>query len=199
MKLSRILVSSMALMSLSALATPAFAADVNSKDSKADATFTENTTDPEGDLTLTHVSDISFGSKEISGSDITYPVDTVTANAKVTDNRGSNAGWTVKVANTEFATDAKDALTAATFELTNSSSTNDNGDKYIATPAKSVKLDGSGNAVDYSAAKANTGMGVTESNFADGALTVPGTTKKVKDTLYTSTLTWTLTDDALGA
>ncbi|MHC9531936.1 WxL domain-containing protein [Dellaglioa sp. L3N] len=196
MKLSRILVSSMALMSLSALATPAFAADVNSKDSKADATFTENTTDPEGDLTLTNVSDISFGSKKISGSDITYPVDAVKANAQVTDNRGSNAGWTVKVANTEFATDAKDVLTAATFELTKGSSTNDNGDKYIATPATSVKLDGSGNAVDYSGAKADTGMGVTDTNFDEGALTVPGTTKKVKDTLYTSTLTWTLTDDA---
>lgn len=168
-------------------------------------------------LTIDYVSNLHFGSQKISAKDEIYDVildkdgnQAVANNVKVTDIRGTNAGWKLQVQqDDQFKTtdQAAKALTGAQISLDHMTESTDVDNQAPApTPGNKLVLvpgDGTtpGALVDVAVAPANTGMGTWTTSFGDnqsGAqsvqLSVPGTSEKVKDTQYTAKLTWVLSD-----
>ncbi|MBC1475216.1 WxL domain-containing protein [Listeria grandensis] len=168
-----------------------------------------------GPLRIDYISNIHFGVQMMSGSDITYKAKydevLISGGAKkyvptyvqVTDNRGSNTGWKLQVSNDQFAAGTNELTGAVlTFKDARLNSTN------LAKPdnVEAVVLTGNGMNQEVINAPEDTGMGVWTNAFgtvtgqdetsenASVTLKIPGITKKVANSQYVTTLTWTLTD-----
>ncbi|XRJ97848.1 WxL domain-containing protein [Latilactobacillus sakei] len=215
MKVNHIILASSLLMAgVTGPATTAFAAGAPIQSStKGDVNFTQSATP----LTIDKASDIHFGTQSISAKEETYSAKmnndgkTDVANAvQVTDIRGTNIGWKLQVAQgaqlTTKDTAAKE-LTGAEITLDNINLTTD-ADNQAGAPtggAKIALVPGTtatpGAAFDVAVAQQDQGMGTWKANFGDdksGAtsinLKVPGATAKVKDSVYETSLIWTLAD-----
>lgn len=167
-----------------------------------------------GPLSINYVSNLHFGENVISGNDQTYfaKLDTVKKGndtiavpnfVSVTDKRGTNAGWKLKVKQNEQFYSGKNVLTNAALTLSNPVVNSVTDKAYAPTPfTGSVTLNPGGDAVEITTAAEDKGMGDWTTAFGKGAdqgkesvsLFVPGTTAKVKDAKYSATLTWTLED-----
>ncbi|EOO65452.1 MULTISPECIES: WxL domain-containing protein [Bacillus cereus group] len=167
-----------------------------------------------GPLSIDYVSNFHFGKQSISGHDKVYYAELenvktekgqekkVPNYVQVTDNRGTNAGWKLTVKQDEqFATADGKKLDGAEIKLMNSV-VNSATDKKYAPTAKPVTLNPDGSAQDVTSAQQGQGMGTWTTAYGQDieqaknsvSLSVPGTTEKVKDAKYKTTLTWTLED-----
>ncbi|MGX7243889.1 WxL domain-containing protein [Enterococcus quebecensis] len=165
------------------------AEEVAKPTSKSDIGFTAPT---EGALTLLNVADFDFGSNPISAKDEVYKnkVETTTT---VQDIRGTEAGWTVQVAeNGQLKADKKELENA---QITLKTPTISEKSTGKANAKKDVVLNTDGSATTILDATAGLGNGVTIESFDKDAavLEVPGETVKVAKQ-YETTLTWTLLD-----
>lgn len=209
-----ILASSLLIAGVIGPATTAFAAGTPIQSTtKGDVNFTQAA----NPLTIDKASDIHFGTQSISAKEETYSAKMDNdgtkdvANAvQLTDIRGTNVGWKLQVAqgNQLTSTDAAaKELTGAEITLDNINLTTD-ADNQAGAPAGGAKIalvPGTtatpGAAFDVAVAQQDQGMGAWKANFGDdksGAqsikLTVPGATAKVKDSVYETSLIWTLAD-----
>ncbi|WP_342513754.1 WxL domain-containing protein [Sporosarcina sp. FSL K6-1522] len=167
-----------------------------------------------GPLSIDYVSNFHFGEQKLTGGDKTYyakldkvkkvpsgEIIDVPNYVQVTDNRGTNAGWKLKVKqNGQFKTNTNVELENAQLKLSNpvvNSLTN----MTYAPSAFNVTLDPSGIEHDVTTAAADKGMGTWTTAYGgdnlQGAesvsLFVPGSSKKEKEK-YSTTLTWILED-----
>ncbi|HDR7518304.1 WxL domain-containing protein [Bacillus mobilis] len=167
-----------------------------------------------GPLSINYVSNLHFGENVISGNDQTYfaKLDTVKKGndkvavpnfVSVTDKRGTNVGWKLKVKQDGQFKSGANELTNAALTLSNPVVNSVTDQTYAPkTFNKSVTLNPGGAAVEITTAEKGKGMGDWTTAFGKGSdqgkesvsLFVPGTTAKVKDAKYTATLTWTLED-----
>ncbi|MBO0440336.1 WxL domain-containing protein [Candidatus Enterococcus ikei] len=189
MKTNKILLVLAALLMSFSGSVVVHAEEAENKNSKSDIGFT---TPEDGALTLLNVADFDFGSNPISAKDEVYKNKAETTTT-VQDIRGTEAGWTVQVAE-------KGQLKAGEKELENAQIT-------LKTPTISEKSTGSataktevvlntdGSGTTVLEAGAGLGNGVTIESFGKDAaiLEVPGETVKVAKQ-YETTLTWTLLD-----
>ncbi|WP_167630315.1 WxL domain-containing protein [Listeria valentina] len=170
----------------------------------------------EGPLSIDYVSNFRFLSQETSGTTETYyaDLDHVTDKnsgsdvdspnfVQVTDKRGSNSGWRLTVTqNEQFKNEnGKDYLDGAVLTLNNGLSNSKDGGT-APTVDQGVKLTpGATNGSEVMNATAGQGTGTWFAYFGKDdeeakksiELVVPGNAKKVKG-MYTTKLTWTLTD-----
>ncbi|MEI5993803.1 WxL domain-containing protein [Candidatus Enterococcus mansonii] len=164
------------------------AEEVNQK-STSDIGFTAPT---EGALTLLNVADFDFGSNPISAKDEVYKNKAETATT-VQDIRGTEAGWTVQVAEGGQLKAGEKELTNA--QITLKTPTVSDKSTGSATAKTDVVLNTNGSSATILEATAGLGNGVTIESFGKDAaiLEVPGETVKVAKQ-YETTLTWTLVD-----
>lgn len=179
----------------------------------------------DGPLSIDYASSLDFGVNKITNKDEVYYARaqqfkdgrTATPNyVQVSDNRGNNAGWTLKVKqNGQFqaAGTLNDTLTGSAVKLA-SPTVNSNSTAVFPTAAATIELDPAGAESLVMSAKVNQGAGTysnrwgtvetvketdKDGNEVDAEVTkavtleVPGSTPKdaVK---YSTTLTWSLSD-----
>ncbi|VDG21275.1 WxL domain-containing protein [Lactiplantibacillus mudanjiangensis] len=140
---------------------------------------------------------LDFGSNEISNADKTYSNTNTTAQATVNDLRGSNAGWTLGVAQTgQFSyTDSNSkthTLDNATMTL-NGTLGSDSTTGVGSTVKTGVTLTPDNQSATLMYATEGNGNGKSIADISGSTLAVPGATVKVQGN-YTTTLTWELTD-----
>lgn len=146
-----------------------------------------------GDGTGQTVPSFDFGQQDITAKDNTY--DVVTAGAlKVSDLRGTGAGWNVTVKQqAQLATATGAELTGAVLKFNNATTSNSSNETVTFHAGDLTP----GTASRVFDAQANNGNGTSTLAFAGGTsdaqLHVPGATPK-KSEAYTATLEWTLTD-----
>ncbi|EOL45138.1 WxL domain-containing protein [Enterococcus caccae] len=189
MKANKILVGIAALSMIFSTSMVGHAEEVENHESTSDIGFTTPT---EGALTLVNVADFDFGSNPISAKDEVYKNQTETTTT-VQDIRGTEAGWTVQVAqNGQFKADKKE-LTSA--QMTLKTPTISDQSTGSATVKTDVVLNTDGSSTTILDAGTGFGNGVTIESFAKEAatLSVPGETAKVAKQ-YETTLTWILLD-----
>jgi hypothetical protein len=189
MKASKILVGIAAVTMVLGSSILANAEEIENKESKSDIGFTTPT---EGALTFVNVADFDFGSNPISAKDEVYTNQAETATT-VQDIRGTEAGWTVQVAqNGQFKAGEKELSNAQITLKTPAISPESTG---TATAATDVVLNTDGSGATILAAAAEQGNGTTIETFGKDSviLEVPGKTTKVAKQ-YKTTLTWTLLD-----
>lgn len=191
--------------------------------------------DNRGPLVIDYVSDFHFNIEKMSGNNVTYYAKTATvfetqadadANTnpvtvpnyvQVTDDRGTNAGWTLKVKQTkDFATSTAvaGANDGSTLKGTTLKIKNINAFKRASNLGELPTTFATGNQVAlstgdadqiFASAKENEGTGSiallagnvkTATPTADKSISldVPGNIKKQKDVQYKAELTWTLED-----
>lgn len=189
MKTNKILVGFAALSMIFSTSMIANAEEITNQESKSDIGFTAPT---EGALTLLNVADFDFGSNPISANDEVYKSKTDTSTT-VQDIRGTEAGWTVQVAqNGQFKVDKKELTNA---QITLKTPTISDKSTSSATVKTEVVLNTDGSSATILDAESGLGNGVTIENFNKDAATleVPGETVKVAKQ-YETTLTWLLLD-----
>lgn len=174
-----------------------------------------------GPLSIDYVSTFDFGSQKVSGDDKTYyaaPVTdkngVTTANyLQVTDKRGSNAGWGLRVKQEKQFNDQTADLDGAQLKMgtqtLNSKNIMGDGSTTPGIVSSTLKMT-PGSDVDVLSAQKGQGMGTWTDAFGkytDGSATdtstkavsleVPGNSAKNVGSTYTTDLTWTLTDASL--
>ncbi|EOH95015.1 hypothetical protein UAW_02094 [Enterococcus haemoperoxidus ATCC BAA-382] len=162
---------------------------IENQESKSDIGFTAP---EEGALTLLNVADFDFGSNPISAKDEVYKNKAETTTT-VQDIRGTEAGWTVQVAeNGQLKAGAKELSNAQITLKTPTISAKSTGSADVKTDVV-LNTDGSGTTILE--ATEGQGNGVTIEDFDTNAaiLEVPGETVKIAKQ-YETTLTWTLLD-----
>jgi len=190
-----------------------------------------------GPLVIDYVSDFHFGEQIMSGNNVTYYAQpasvynsaddaknkqngiTVPNYIQVTDDRGTSAGWTLKVSQTkDFTVDGKSvaagtddgsALRGTTLHIQNLNSfkRDSNGAKLPTTFAtgNAVALSNGQPETLFAGAKEGEGTGsiailagsakaTPETASKSISLDVPGSIKKQKGVLYQAELTWNLED-----
>ena len=196
-----------------------FAADGGNYDSNGVITFTPNT-DPSGPnpgtagpLSIDYASSLDFGTQKITSKDEVYKAkaqkyidkDSVEKTGpnfvQVTDNRGSETGWTLQMKqNSQFATADADELTGAEITFKNGNIVTAS-DSAKPTGQATIVADPAGNLKNVMSAKDGQGAGTYlldwGTDAATGAdsieLSVPGSTTKYAKK-YSTTFTWVLSD-----
>lgn len=180
------------------LGTSTVVAHAADTDSTGDVAFSSGTLSLSVDNTH-----LSFGKDTISAADATLNAST-TPTVKVSDLRGTNAGWALTVAqgqqfNTK--TDASgSALTNAALTVVSTKASSDSTVKTgnatltpgTTTPGTTTSgTTTNGAAGTVASALAGDGNGISTFTFGSSNLTVPGATPKLAQG-YTTTLTWNL-------
>lgn len=175
------------------LGTSTVVANAADTDSTGDVAFSSGTLSLSVDNT-----NLSFGKNTISAADATLGAST-TPTVKVSDLRGTNAGWSLTVAqgqqfNTK--TDASGsaltnaALTVASTKVSSDSTVNTkNATLTPGTTTSGTTTNGAAGTV--ASALAGDGNGISTFTFGGSTLAVPGATPKLAEG-YTTTLTWNL-------
>lgn len=164
-----------------------------------------------GPLSLDFASSLDFGENVISTKDETYFAAAQKLSdgqekpnyVQVTDNRGTEAGWTLSVKqNGQFVDSKGNELTGAKITFTNGAvnTASKSAKPSEVIPSFDLTVDGTGAVQNVVEAKAGEGAGTYVYKFGDDAtkaesikLEVPGATTKYADE-YKTTLTWTLSD-----
>ena len=150
-----------------------------------------------GPLSIDYVSNITFGTKDISTTSQVYNAENAEPHVQITDKRGVEGGWTLTAAATKFVASDSSELKGAELSFKNgvAETTSDNTSKapvtsdliFDNTEAKTVmtadSLKGQGTWLDV--------FKGTEGNNINVQLSVPSGSAQAKE--YTSTITWTLT------
>jgi hypothetical protein len=177
------------------LGTSTVVANAADTDSTGDVTFSSGTLS----LSVTDNTNLSFGSNTISTTDTTLNAST-TPTVEVSDLRGTNAGWSLTVAQGQqfnTATDASGsvltnaALTVASTKVSSDSTVN-TGNATL-TPGTTSGTTTNGAAGTVASASDGDGNGISTFTFGSSTLAVPGATTKLAKA-YTTTLTWNLGD-----
>lgn len=172
-----------------------------------------------GPLAINYISKFKFKEEFISGTDQIYyaELDSIKLADKtdssvpnfiqITDNRGTNVGWKLQVQQGNQFIAGTNELVGASLKLSHPTIKTVQGNLALPPTAPPVVtiVPGSngvlGPAQDVLTADVNKGMATWIETFGDAAtgdksvsLSVPGTTAKVKDTSYSTELTWTLLD-----
>lgn len=175
------------------LGTSTVVANAADTDSTGDVAFSSGTLSLSVDNT-----NLSFGKNTISAADANLGAST-TPTVKVSDLRGTNAGWSLTVAqgqqfNTK--TDASGsaltnaALTVASTKVSSDSTVNTkNATLTPGTTTSGTTTNGAAGTV--ASALAGDGNGISTFTFGGSTLAVPGATPKLAQG-YTTTLTWNL-------
>lgn len=171
-------------------------------------------TGPAGPLSIDYASSLSFGEQTITSKNMTYYAETQkykdNAGAdqegpnfvQVSDNRGTETGWTLKVKqNGQFKTEANQELTAAKVTLSNGRVVSASQSAKPTTAPATIELNPTGAESVVMAAGDKEGAGTYLMSWGDSvdtaktsiSLEVPGSTTKYAKK-YTTTFTWTLTD-----
>lgn len=167
------------------LSSTSVSAATQDESSEGEVTFTA------GALTLDQVPSFDFGNQNISAETQTYGAQSESV-VKVTDLRGTSAGWNLTVTATDLKMGPSTFLTGAQITLSNGSTTNTSNETVTATngvltPNSAVRVldaaNGAGNGVSTGTWAQTTGV----------TLEVPGSTSKSVGK-YSADLTWTLTD-----
>lgn len=175
------------------LGTSTVVANAADTDSTGDVAFSSGTLSLSVDNT-----NLSFGKSTISAADATLNAST-TPTVKVSDLRGTNAGWSLTVAqgqqfNTK--TDASGsaltnaALTVASTKVSSDSTVN-TGNATLTPGTTTSGTTTNGAAGTVASALAGDGNGISTFTFGGSTLAVPGATPKLAQG-YTTTLTWNL-------
>ncbi|HFC9119647.1 TPA: WxL domain-containing protein [Enterococcus faecium] len=149
-----------------------------------------------GPLSIDHVSDITFGTQEISASEQVYHAENTEANVQITDKRGVEGGWILTAAASHFTAEDHSELKGAELSFnggkiqTTSDNTSENPTAHDVvfdnTEAKPVmtadSLQGQGSWVDV--------FQGTKGDNDKIQLKVPSGSVEAKE--YTATITWTL-------
>lgn len=222
--------SALSVLTIGTLAVPT---SVYAADSTASVTFKANDNptspvDPEnpdnpftpdkpatgekGPLSIDYVSDLNFGSQEITTKDATYNAALTSGKdasgaakntpnfAQITDNTGASLGWSLKVQQVQQLSSGNDELKGAQISFANLQAVTNSASNAIA-PAVAPGIElvpGVDSPVTTAAANQGEGTWVTRfgKDATEGAnavqLSVPGASVK-KATTYSSTLKWTLT------
>ncbi|WP_246215589.1 WxL domain-containing protein [Listeria valentina] len=153
----------------------------------------------QGPLSIDYVPNFLFGEVEISGSTLTLPDLNSNPLVQVTDNRGSGAGWTLKLSATPFINneDETKQLTGTTLSIggITPEAVDETNTSTAPTPSAQTYGVSDTSAKTLLRAGADAGMGSWKGKFktSDGAnsvsLTIPAGNKIGS---YTSTLTWSL-------
>ncbi|CUB10917.1 MULTISPECIES: WxL domain-containing protein [Bacillus] len=164
-----------------------------------------------GPLSIDFASSLDFGENVISTKDEQYFAAAQKLEGgeekpnyvQVTDNRGTEAGWTLSVKqNGQFKDSQNRELTGAKITFNNGAVKTVSKSAEPSTVVSSFDLtaDGTGAVQNVVGAKAGEGAGTYVYHFGDAAkkaesitLDVPGATTKYADE-YKTTLTWTLSD-----
>lgn len=164
-----------------------------------------------GPLSIDFASSLDFGENVISTKDETYFAASQKLQSgedkpnyvQVTDNRGTEAGWTLSVKqNGQFKDSQGRELTGAKITFNNGAVNTVSKSAKPSTVVSSFDLttDGTGAVQNVVGAKAGEGAGTYVYHFGDAGtkaksitLDVPGATTKYADE-YKTTLTWTLSD-----
>ncbi len=187
-----------------------------------------NEVHPNGPLVIDYISRYHFGEVPMSGNNATYNAnldklkDTPTSPTfdvpnfiQVTDNRGTNAGWTLGVRMSQEFTTAKGVKldnTSITFKNTEmfKRSSNESNAPSVFSAGKQVTVSLANTGFTTIGAAKGTGdegvgswavthghvVGDTAANAAESVqLFVPGKSKKIKGEAYTAKVEWLLTDE----
>lgn len=174
-------------------------------------------TDPKpgtaGPLSIDYASSLDFGTQKITSKDEIYKAkaqkyidnDSVEKTGpnfvQVTDNRGTEAGWTLQMKqNSQFTTADADVLTGAEIVFKNGNVVTAS-DSEKPTGKTTITADPSGALKDVMSAKVDQGAGTYLLDWGTDAataaesieLSVPGSTTKYAKK-YSTTFTWVLTD-----
>lgn len=171
-----------------------------------------------GPLSLNYISNLRFGMNKASGNDVTYQVKPdkvvdeegktieVPNYVQVTDNRGTNAGWTLTVKQDQAFMNGSNTLKGTEMNFKNPVAVGKSG-KVDTAPSVNANftLSADGTSALVMVAKTDQGMGTwidrfgnsTEQASASITLMVPGESKKVAGQ-YKTSLTWTLSDVPVG-
>lgn len=174
-----------------------------------------------GPLTIDYASHFEFTNLAISSQDTVYyanPQKVKSTNAEeaevkekpnyvqVTDNRGTESGWTLRVKqNGQFEAsrdNEKISLDGAQITINDIQVATASASPKPTDVSSSIALDINGAESKVMAAASGEGAGTYVAKFADSAgafkesvaLFVPGKSKKYASTRYSTTLTWILTD-----
>ncbi|WP_432374542.1 WxL domain-containing protein [Lactiplantibacillus pentosus] len=178
------------------LGTSTVVANAADTDSTGDVTFSSGTLS----LSVTDDTNLSFGSNTISTTDATLNAST-TPTVEVSDLRGTNAGWSLTVAQGQqfnTATDASGsaltnaALTVASTKVSSDSTVN-TGNATLTPGTTTSGTTTNGAAGTVASASEGDGNGISTFTFGSSTLAVPGATTKLAKA-YTTTLTWNLGD-----
>ncbi|MGG5371963.1 WxL domain-containing protein [Enterococcus sp. AZ196] len=166
-----------------------------------------------GPLSIDYASSLDFGTQKITSKDEVYKAraqkyldkdsnEKIGPNfVQVTDNRGTEAGWTLQMKqNSQFATTDADELTGAEITFKNGNVVTAS-DSVKPTGQATIVADPSGDLKDVMSAKAGQGAGTYLLDWGTDAataaesieLSVPGSTTKYAKK-YSTTFTWVLSD-----
>lgn len=154
-------------------------------------------TGDKGPLSIDYVSNISFGTQEISQSKTVYVAKNAKPYIQVTDKRGTSDGWTLTAAASKFVTDDSSELKGAVLSFSNGT-LKTSSDNVSGKPKASNFTFDNNEAQSVMTAKGLSGQGTwldvfegEEGNNSNIQLTVPAGSAQAKE--YSATITWTLT------
>ncbi|MCH4168809.1 MAG: WxL domain-containing protein [Streptococcaceae bacterium] len=167
-----------------------------------------------GPLSIDYASSLSFGEQKITSKTETYYADSqkykdASGNTlegpnfvQVSDNRGTESGWTLKVKqNGQFQTAEAQVLTGAKVTFSNGNIVTASQSAKPSNVSTTMTLDPSGAESTVMGAKVSEGAGTYLMDWGNSvdtaknsiALEVPGSTTKYAKS-YSTTFTWVLTD-----
>jgi hypothetical protein len=156
-----------------------------------------------GPLSIDHITNITFGTKDISTSSQVYNAMNAKPDVQITDKRGVEGGWSLTAAISKFTASDKSELKGAVLSFKN-------GDARTASDNTSAKPTVNENitfdnteAKNVMTADSLAGQGTwvdvfegDEGNNTNVQLAVPSGSAQAKE--YTATITWTLTAGPTG-
>lgn len=157
-----------------------------------------------GPLSIDYVSNITFGTKDISTSSQVYNAVNAEPHVQITDKRGAEGGWSLTAAVSKFTASDKSELKGAVLSFKNGEART-SSDNTSAKPAVSdnITFDNT-EAKPVMSAASLAGEGTwldvfagDEGNNTNVQLAVPSGSAQAKE--YTATITWTLTAGPTGS
>ena len=147
-------------------------------------------TDDNGPLSIDYVSNISFGTQEISSDSQVYSALNAEPHVQITDKRGVEGGWTLTASVSKFKAEDQSELKG---DNTSAQPTVNEDVTFNNTEAQNVmsaaSLAGEGTWLDVFPGE--------EGHNTDVQLAVPSGSAQAKE--YTATITWTLTAGPIDA
>lgn len=151
-----------------------------------------------GPLSIDSVPNIDFGINSIETKTVTYNAKNETPFVQITDKRGSGAGWDLSATITEFKTAQGDVLKGAELSFSNGQVKTVSSNTSNAPTAQDLIFANTASQPVMAAAK-DDGQGTwidvwsgTKDNNSNVQLKVP--VGSAKESVYTATITWTLSE-----
>ncbi|QTJ36946.1 WxL domain-containing protein [Dolosigranulum pigrum] len=155
----------------------------------------EGKTGDTGPLTLDYVTNLDFGTHDVSIAEQTYTAkNDPQPFTQVTDRRGTSTGWTLTVQAASFQSGGEDTLPGASLTFENGTATSNLNGLNAPQVNSPINVTTGGNAVNVTIANAGQGRGtwITSWSKDNVKLTIPQGT--ATEGTHTSQLTWTLSD-----